>query len=76
MRKLFKERKLFKGGDYMRKYGIYFLFAIATTRPCVLVIIGSLKNKNAKYTNGSTTLVIITRVLATAIKQMRDSFTI
>ena len=23
MRKLFKERKLFKGGNYMRKYGIY-----------------------------------------------------
>ena len=25
MRKLFKERKLFKGGNYMRKYGTYFL---------------------------------------------------
>ena len=25
MRKLFKERKLFKGGNYMRKYGMYFL---------------------------------------------------
>ena len=24
MRKLFKERKLFKGGNYMRKYGTYF----------------------------------------------------
>ena len=24
MRKLFKERKLFKGGNYMRKYGIPF----------------------------------------------------
>ena len=24
MRKLFKERKLFKGGNYMRKYGMYF----------------------------------------------------
>jgi hypothetical protein len=24
MRKLFKERKLFKGGNYMRKYGNYF----------------------------------------------------
>ena len=23
MRKLFKERKLFKGGNYMRKYGWY-----------------------------------------------------
>ena len=23
MRKLFKERKLFKGGNYMRKYGMY-----------------------------------------------------
>ena len=23
MRKLFKERKLFKGGNYMRKYGIW-----------------------------------------------------
>ena len=23
MRKLFKERKLFKGGNYMRKYGKY-----------------------------------------------------
>jgi hypothetical protein len=23
MRKLFKERKLFKGGNYMRKYGSY-----------------------------------------------------
>ena len=23
MRKLFKERKLFKGGNYMRKYSIY-----------------------------------------------------
>ena len=23
MRKLFKERKLFKGGNYMRKYGTY-----------------------------------------------------
>ena len=23
MRKLFKERKLFKGGNYMRKYGRY-----------------------------------------------------
>ena len=23
MRKLFKERKLFKGGNYMRKYGIF-----------------------------------------------------
>ena len=27
MRKLFKERKLFEGGNYMRKYGIeYFTF--------------------------------------------------
>ena len=26
MRKLFKERKLFKGGNYMRKYGSLFLF--------------------------------------------------
>ena len=25
MRKLFKEGKLFKGGNYMRKYGSYFL---------------------------------------------------
>ena len=25
MRKLFKERKLFKGGNYMRKYGILYL---------------------------------------------------
>ena len=25
MRKLFKKRKLFKGGNYMRKYGIYYL---------------------------------------------------
>ena len=33
----------------------YFLLAIATTRPCVLVITVSLKNKNVKYTNGSTT---------------------
>ena len=24
MRKLFKERKLFKGGNYMRKYGIFW----------------------------------------------------
>ena len=24
MRKLFKERKLFKGGNYMRKYGKFF----------------------------------------------------
>ena len=24
MRKLFKERKLFNGGNYMRKYGRYF----------------------------------------------------
>ena len=24
MRKLFKESKLFKGGNYMRKYGIHF----------------------------------------------------
>ena len=23
MRQLFKERKLFKGGNYMRKYGMY-----------------------------------------------------
>jgi hypothetical protein len=23
MRKLFKERKLFKGGNYIRKYGMY-----------------------------------------------------
>ena len=23
MRKLFKERKLFKGGNYMSKYGVY-----------------------------------------------------
>ena len=23
MKKLFKERKLFKGGNYMRKYGIW-----------------------------------------------------
>ena len=30
MRKLFKERKLFKGGNYMRKYGsfIYVLFSV------------------------------------------------
>ena len=27
MRKLFKERKLFKGGNYMRKYGILLLLA-------------------------------------------------
>ena len=26
MRKLFKERKLFKGGNYMRKYGIWNSF--------------------------------------------------
>ena len=26
MRKLFKERKLFKGGNYMRKYGILNFF--------------------------------------------------
>ena len=25
MRKLFKERKLFKGGNYMRKYGTYLV---------------------------------------------------
>ena len=25
MRKLFKERKLFKGGNYMRKYGMHIL---------------------------------------------------
>ena len=25
MRKLFKERKLFKGGNYMRKYGILLI---------------------------------------------------
>ena len=25
MRKLFKERKLFKGGNYMRKYGMYIV---------------------------------------------------
>jgi hypothetical protein len=25
MRKLFKERKLFKGGNYMRKYGIQYV---------------------------------------------------
>jgi hypothetical protein len=25
MRKLFKERKLFKGGNYMRKYGIHLV---------------------------------------------------
>ena len=25
MRKLFKERKLIKGGNYMRKYGIYII---------------------------------------------------
>ena len=24
MRKLFKERKLFKGGNYMRKYGMFY----------------------------------------------------
>ena len=24
MRKLFKDRKLFKGGNYMRKYGIMY----------------------------------------------------
>jgi hypothetical protein len=29
MRKLFKERKLFKGGNYMRKYGTEFF-------PCLL----------------------------------------
>ena len=27
MRKLFKERKLFKGGNYMRKYGILVYLA-------------------------------------------------
>ena len=32
MRKLFKERKLFKGGNYMRKYGIWNLTG-ATTYP-------------------------------------------
>ena len=26
MRKLFKERKLFKGGNYMRKYGIWIIY--------------------------------------------------
>ena len=26
MRKLFKERKLFKGENYMRKYGIYSFY--------------------------------------------------
>ena len=29
MRKLFKERKLIKGGNYMRKYGMYFEIACA-----------------------------------------------
>ena len=33
---------------------LHFLFANATTRPCVLVITVSLKNKNVKYTNAST----------------------
>ena len=28
MRKLFKERELFKGGNYMRKYGTKLLFMI------------------------------------------------
>ena len=27
MRKLFKERKLFKGGNYMRKYGIHVSYS-------------------------------------------------
>ena len=43
MRKLFKERKLFKGGNYMRKYGTWNMrrlvdesFVPATQRPSVL----------------------------------------
>ena len=44
MKKLFKERKLFKGGNYMRKYGIYIYKGFSTdvgdgliqkvTQPC------------------------------------------
>ena len=35
MRKLFKERKLFKGGNYMRKYGIkYFKSFLNSVNKC------------------------------------------
>jgi hypothetical protein len=33
MRKLFKERKLFKGGNYVRKYGTYITYILAITVP-------------------------------------------
>ena len=33
MRKLFRERKLFKGGNYMRKYGNYDFFCQKSSKP-------------------------------------------
>ena len=32
MRKLFKERKVFKGGNYMRKYGMWPVYHIVQNR--------------------------------------------
>ena len=37
MRKLFKERKLFKGGNYMRKYGIYPKYYKNSNESCTLI---------------------------------------
>ena len=40
MRKLFKERKLFKGGNYMRKYGnqLFLLFVVHKNSLCSVLI--------------------------------------
>ena len=42
MRKLFKERKLFKGGNYMRKYGIWNMKKILASN---LAIVGTLDSR-------------------------------
>ena len=42
-------------------------------RPCVLVITVSLKNKNAKYTNGSTTITLILGTLKKSLATLEGT---
>ena len=56
MRKLFKERKLFKGGNYMRKYGRYlfqvFLSYILSRHGTEVIL--DFKSSNMYYIHNST----------------------
>ena len=46
MRKLFKVRKLFKGGNYMRKYGMYISYLRHSNKSLALTTACSKMNSN------------------------------